>query len=278
MSTAPRIQDILDLSLIRVRQYQVTIMRRPIVLVPACTRDIGSHPYHAVQTKYVDAVVKGAGCAPLILPALGDALELETMLAACDGIMLTGSASNVHPSHYAEDVLEPHLPQDPARDATTMPLIRAAIRRGIPILAICRGFQEMNVALGGSLHQAVHGIEGHMDHRENPDLPLDEQYGPAHTVSLTPLGTMASILGPADIAVNSLHGQGVNQLAKGLAIEARAADGLVEAFSVAGAPGFTLALQWHPEWRITENPVSMKLFGAFGQACRDHLAARVRPQ
>ncbi len=109
-----------------------------------------------------------------------------------------------------------------------------------------------------------------MDHRENPDLPLDEQYGPAHTVALTPLGTMASILGPADIAVNSLHGQGVNQLAKGLAIEARAADGLVEAFSVAGAPGFTLALQWHPEWRITENPVSMKLFGAFGQACREY--------
>lgn len=252
-------------------------MRRPIVLVPACSCDIGSHQYHAAQTKYIDAVVKGAGCAPLIVPALGEALELETMLGACDGIMLTGAASNVHPSHYAEEVLDPNLPQDPARDATTLPLIRAAIRRGIPILAICRGFQEMNVALGGSLHQAVHGIDGHMDHRENPDLPLDEQYGPAHTVSLTPLGTMASILGPGDIAVNSLHGQGVNQLAKGLAIEARAADGLVEAFSVAGAPGFTLALQWHPEWRITENPVSMKLFGAFGQACRDHLAARVRP-
>jgi putative glutamine amidotransferase len=252
-------------------------MRRPIVLIPACSCDIGSHQYHAAQTKYIDAVVKGAGCAPLIVPALGDALELETMLGACDGIMLTGAASNVHPSHYAEEVLDPSLPQDPARDATTLPLIRAAIRRGIPILAICRGFQEMNVALGGSLHQAVQDVDGHMDHRENPDLPLDEQYGPAHTVSLTPLGIMASILGPGDIAVNSLHGQGVNQLAKGLAIEARAADGLVEAFSVAGAPGFTLALQWHPEWRITENPVSMKLFGAFGQACRDHLAARVRP-
>jgi putative glutamine amidotransferase len=252
-------------------------MRRPIVLVPACSCEIGKHQYHAAQAKYIDAVVKGAGCAPLIVPALGDALELETMLGACDGIMLTGAASNVHPSHYAQEVLDPNLPQDPARDATTLPLIRAAIRRGIPILAICRGFQEMNVALGGSLHQAVHGIDGHFDHRENADLPLDQQYGPAHTVSLTPLGVMASILGPADIAVNSLHGQGVNQLAKGLAVEARAADGLVEAFSVAGAPGFTLALQWHPEWRITENPVSMKLFGAFGLACRDHLAARVRP-
>jgi putative glutamine amidotransferase len=253
-------------------------MRRPIVLVPACTCDIGSHPYHAVQLKYVDAVVKGAACAPLIVPALGDALELETLLSACDGIMLTGSASNVHPSYYSEDVLDPSLPQDRARDETTLPLIRAAIRRGIPILAICRGFQEMNVALGGSLHQALHGVAGHMDHRENPDLPLEEQYGPAHTVALTPLGTMASILGPADIEVNSLHGQGVNQLAKGLAIEARASDGVVEAFSVAGAPGFTLALQWHPEWRLTANPVSMKLFGAFGQACRDYLAARGRQQ
>ncbi len=251
-------------------------MRRPIVLVPACTRDIGAHPYHAVQTKYVEAVVTGAGCAPLIVPALGDALELETILGACDGIMLTGSASNVHPSYYSEDVLDAAMPQDRARDETTLPLIRAAIRRGIPIMAICRGFQEMNVALGGSLHQALHGVEGKMDHRENPSLPLEQQYAQAHTVTLTPLGMMASILGPGDIAVNSLHGQGVNQLAKGLAIEARAADGLVEAFSVAGAPGFTLALQWHPEWRIAENPVSMKLFGAFGQACRDYLAARAR--
>jgi putative glutamine amidotransferase len=251
-------------------------MRRPIVLVPACSCDIGEHPYHAVQKKYIEAVVAGAACAPLIVPALGDVLELETMLAACDGIMLTGAASNVHPSHYAEDVRDPSLPQDAARDATTLPLIRAAVRRGIPILAICRGFQEMNVALGGSLHQALHGVAGKMDHREDPSLPLEQQYGPAHSVALTPLGTMAGILGPADIEVISLHGQGVNQLAKGLAIEARASDGVVEAFSVAGAPGFTLALQWHPEWRLADNPVSMKLFGAFGQACRDYLAARAR--
>ncbi|MDB5754225.1 MAG: gamma-glutamyl-gamma-aminobutyrate hydrolase [Massilia sp.] len=251
-------------------------MRRPIVLVPACSCVIGSHPNHTVQAKYVEAVVVGAGCAPLIVPALGDVLDIETMLGACDGIMLTGAASNVDPTHYAETVLDPMLPQDHARDATTLPLIRAAVRRGIPILAICRGFQEMNVALGGSLHQALQDVEGKMDHRENPDQPQDEQYGPAHPVSLTPLGMMASILGPGDIIVNSLHGQGVNQIARGLAIEARAPDGLVEAFSVAGAPGFTLAVQWHPEWRVAENPVSMKLFGAFGQACRNHYAARVR--
>lgn len=252
-------------------------MRRPIVLVPACSCDVGQHPNHVVQRKYVDAVVLGADCVPLILPALGEATDLETVLSMCDGIMLTGAASNVHPSHYSEDVRDPSLPQDPMRDATTLPLIRAALRRGIPTLSICRGFQEMNVALGGSLHQAVQEVAGHMDHREKDEDPLDAQYGPAHPVTLTPLGMMASILGPGDIQVNSLHGQGVKQLAPGLAIEARAPDGLVEAFSVPGAAAFALALQWHPEWRLTENPVSMKLFGAFGDACRKHLATRRKP-
>src|SRR3954471_13965097 len=128
---------------------------RPTVIVPACTRDFGEHPYHAAQYKYVDAVVIGADCAPLILPSLGEALDLETVLGTIDGIMLTGSASNVHPSYHSQEVLDPSLPQDPARDQTTLPLIRAAVERGIPILAICRGFQEMNVALGGSLLQAV---------------------------------------------------------------------------------------------------------------------------
>jgi putative glutamine amidotransferase len=210
-------------------------MRRPIVLVPACSYDIGSHPYHAVQRKYVEAVVVGAACAPLIVPALGELLELETMLGVCDGILLTGAASNVHPSHYHEEVRDAALAQDAARDATTLPLIRAALRRGIPILAICRGFQEMNVALGGSLHQALHAVEGKLDHRENQQRPQDEQYGPAHPVSLTPLGMMAAILGPGDITVNSLHGQGVNVLAKGLEV-GRARPGLVEAFRWPRAP------------------------------------------
>ncbi|WP_426189724.1 gamma-glutamyl-gamma-aminobutyrate hydrolase family protein [Massilia sp. DWR3-1-1] len=252
-------------------------MRRPIVLIPACSCDVGNHANHVVQRKYVDAVVIGADCAPLILPALGDATDLETVLGLCDGIMLTGAASNVHPSHYAEAVLDQSLPQDHLRDATTLPLIRAALRRGIPIFAICRGFQEMNVALGGSLYQAVQDVEGHMDHRENADLGLEDQYGPAHPVTLTPAGLMARILGPGEIAVNSLHGQGIKQLAAGLAVEARAPDGLVEAFSVPGATAFALALQWHPEWQIRSNPVSMTLFGAFGAACRTYQAARRRP-
>ena len=248
-------------------------MRSPIVLVPACTRQYGDHPYYAAQIKYVDAVVHGAHCAPLVLPALGQAIDLETMLSICDGIMLTGSASNVHPSHYDQDVYDPELPQDAARDATTLPLIRAAIQRGIPIIAVCRGFQEMNVALGGSLYQAVQEVEGKMDHRENPELSLDDQYGPAHKIDIEPGGRLQQILGGAvETMVNSLHGQGVDRLAPGIAIEARSDDGLVEAFSVPSAPGFTLAVQWHPEWRLLENPDSMRMFGAFGDACREYRA------
>ncbi len=249
------------------------IMRHPIVLVPACVRQIGAHLNHTAQFKYVDAVVRGAGCVPLILPALGEATDLESVMKACEGIMLTGSPSNVHPSHYAQDVLDPTLPQDALRDATTLPLIRAAIKRGIPLIAVCRGFQEMNVALGGSLHQAVQQVEGMMDHREQKNVALDEQYAPAHVVAITAGGKLAAILGGArEITVNSLHGQGIRDLAKGLAIEASAPDGLVEAFSVIDAPGFTLGVQWHPEWQITSNPDSMKMFHAFGQACRAYQA------
>jgi putative glutamine amidotransferase len=257
----------------RARPNKGQIMR-PIVFIPACTRDFGEHPYHAAQHKYIDAVVIGADCAPMILPSLGEALDLDTMLALCDGIMLTGSASNVHPSYYSEEVLDPSLPQDPARDQTTLPLIRAAVKRGIPIIAICRGFQEMNVALGGSLHQAVQTVPGHFDHRENPELGMDEQYGDAHKVRLVAGGMLHGILGAHEIPVNSLHGQGVNELAPGLTVEAVAEDGLVEAFSVSTSPGFTLAVQWHPEWRIAQNPYSMKMFGAFGKACREHQARK----
>ena len=253
-------------------------MRSPIVLVPACTRTIGEHPYYAAQIKYVDAVVLVAGCTPLIVPALGDALDLSGMLDVCEGLMLTGSASNVHPSHYGEDVYDPELPQDPGRDATTLPLIREALKRGIPVFAVCRGFQEMNVALGGSLYQAVQDVEGKMDHRENPNLPLEAQYAPAHKITLEPGGALQRILdGALETEVNSLHGQGVDRLADGIAIEARSEDGLVEAFSVPAAPGFSLAVQWHPEWRFRECPDSTALFHAFGQACVSHAAARKSP-
>ncbi|MES2296395.1 MAG: gamma-glutamyl-gamma-aminobutyrate hydrolase family protein [Pseudomonadota bacterium] len=254
-------------------------MRRPIVLIPACTRDIGFHPYHAVQVKYVDAVARGADCAPLLLPALGADTDLETVLALADGILLSGAASNVHPSHYAQGVRNPELPQDHARDATTLPLIRAAIKRAIPLFAVCRGFQEVNVALGGSLHQAVQEVEGMMDHREDELAPLEQQYSAAHKLALEPAGRLAALLGAQhDIVVNSLHGQGVDRLAEALQAEARAPDGLVEAFSVTASPTFALGVQWHPEWHFHEDPVSLALFSAFGRACREHQARRRRSE
>jgi putative glutamine amidotransferase len=243
---------------------------KPIVIVPACAQKIGLHEQHTAQVKYVNALV-AAGCAPLILPALGELADIDTVLAACHGVMLTGSPSNVHPSHYDQPLRDARLPLDAARDATTLPLIRAVLARGMPLLGICRGFQEINVALGGSLHQAVHAAAGMQDHREDKQASLEQQYAAAHAVTLVPGGRLAQVLArDGDLQVNSLHGQGVDRLAPGLAVEARAADGLVEAFSVSAAKRFALALQWHPEWHLTENPASLRIFEAFAQACREY--------
>ncbi|MBV8633277.1 MAG: gamma-glutamyl-gamma-aminobutyrate hydrolase family protein [Burkholderiaceae bacterium] len=249
-------------------------MHKPLVIVPCCNKEIGKHPYFAVQVKYVESVLIGAGCMPVILPSVGDMVDLDTIMAVADGVMLTGSPSNVHPSHFGQEVRNPALPLDQRRDATTLPLIRAVLARGIPLLAICRGTQEINVALGGSLHQAVQEVPGMMDHRDDDEEPLDVQYGPAHAVKIEAGGVLQEILGVGEIMVNSLHGQGVDRLAEGLRVEARADDGLIEAFSVKGAKNFNLALQWHPEWRIAENPDSMKMFGAFGDACRRYQALK----
>ncbi|MTW01188.1 gamma-glutamyl-gamma-aminobutyrate hydrolase family protein [Pseudoduganella ginsengisoli] len=244
-------------------------MRRPIVIVPACKRSKGDHPTHTVQTKYIDAVVQGAGCMPLIVPALGGQTDIDAVLSVADDVMLTGATSNVDAALYGQAVHDPSLPLDPARDATTLPLLRAAIERGIPLFGICRGFQEINVALGGTLHQAVQEVPGMMDHRDRPGDPLDVQYGPAHRVRLAEGGLLAGLLDARDITVNSLHGQGVALLAPGLTVEAVADDGLVEAYTVDGA-AFALAVQWHPEWRVTGDAVSMKLFHAFGLACHSY--------
>jgi len=254
--------------------------RPPIVLVPACQRVLGRHPFHVAGRKYVEAV-RLAGCVPLVVPA-AHVDELGTLLDIADGVLLTGSPSNVHPSHFGEDVHDPSLPLDPDRDAWTLPLIREALQRGIPLLGICRGFQEVNVALGGSLHQAVHEQPGLMDHRGDGNLPVEQEYGFAHPVALTPGGTLDAVLADlppdvrdgAQVMVNSLHGQGVKRLAPGLRVEAVAPDGVVEAFTWEPGQAFNLCLQWHPEWQAAANPVSRRLFDAFGQACRAHRARR----
>ena len=248
---------------------------KPVVLVPACNRQLGDHAFHVAGKKYIDAV-RLAGCQPLIVPT-AQLDELDALLDLADGVLLTGSQSNVHPRHFAEPVHDPALPLDPDRDAWTIPLIPRVLERGMPLFAICRGFQETNVALGGSLHQAAQEVAGRHDHRAPKDGPAEVQYGLAHDVTVQAGGTLAAVLGESVIRVNSVHGQGVNRLASGLRVEALAPDGLVEAFSVADARGFNLGVQWHPEWQAADNPVSRRLFEAFGAACaafRDRRRAR----
>ena len=244
---------------------ETTPSRKPVVLVPACNRLLGEHPFHIVGKKYIDAV-RLAGCMPLVVPTAGPE-EIDELLSYADGVFLTGSPSNVHPSHFGEEVRDPTLPLDPSRDGWTLPLVPRALALGIPLFAICRGFQETNVALGGSLHQAVQDTPGHFDHRGKGNA--EQQYAPAHEVAIESGGVLESILGSNNILVNSVHGQGVHQLAPGLRVEARAKDGLVEAYSVTHAKGFSLCVQWHPEWRAQSNAESMALLKAFGQACEN---------
>jgi len=240
--------------------------RKPVVLIPACNRVLGEHPFHVAGKKYVEAV-RLAGCLPLVVPSIA-ADEIEDFLDVADGVFLTGSPSNVHPVHFGEEVHDSALPLDPERDNWTLPLIPRVIQREIPLFAICRGFQETNVALGGSLHQAVHEVPGQRDHRGAKNAPPEVTYGLAHTVEVMPGGLLARLVDAREITVNSVHGQGVNRLAEGLRIEARAPDGLVEAFTIEKAPAFNLCVQWHPEWQAASNPVSMRLLTAFGDACR----------
>ena len=245
---------------------------RPLIGVPACRRMLDPHPFHMAGEKYLQALIVGADALPVVVPALSG--DVDDVLAAVDGILLTGSPSNVEPQHYNGEPSKPGILHDAHRDALTLPLARSALDRGVPLLAVCRGFQELNVVLGGTLHQHVEDVEGYHDHRENPDDPLDVQYGPSHPVSIVEGGYLHELLGESTMMVNSLHSQGVRKLADGIIVEAIADDGLVEGFTVDDAPGFALAVQWHPEWKVTENEFSMKIFKAFGDACRAHAAGR----
>ena len=246
----------------------------PLIGLPACVRDIGIHPFHVVGDKYMRAVVDAAGGLPLGVPALGGGLDRDEVLDRFDGLLFTGSPSNVEPALYDGPPSADGTLHDPERDATTLPLIRSAIDAGVPILCICRGFQELNVALGGSLHQEVHNLPGRLDHRSDDDQPRDVQYGPIHEVTLAAGGLLASLWPAREVMVNSLHAQGIDRPAPRLAIEAVAPDGQIEAVRVSDAPSFALGVQWHPEWKVTEDPFSMAIFGAFGDATRARAASR----
>ncbi len=236
----------------------------PIVGIPACAILVVKHQLrHDTPARYCAAVLGGAGAVPIMIPPVGEAAL--AVLDRIDGLLLPGSPSNVHPSHYDGGESQTPDRHDLERDATTLRLIPEAIRRGMPVLAICRGIQELNVALGGTLHQQVHEVARRMDHRPGPG-PIEERYSPTHLVSLS--GQLAGIIGSPKILVNSLHGQAIDTPAPGLAVEALAPDGTIEAVRVEQASGFAFGVQWHPEWGYADDSASLALFRAFGEACR----------
>jgi putative glutamine amidotransferase len=243
---------------------------KALVLLPCDNRILGGHPMHVLGQKYADAVRDHAQCLPLALPTTGNE-DIDAYLDAADGVLLTGSPSNVHPSHFDQGIHDISLPLDTYRDSITLPLIRRCIELGMPLLAICRGLQEINVALGGSLHQAVQELAGRIDHRGargRVNASKDEAYAPAHVVAVETNSHLHKIVLKTELTVNSVHGQGIDRLAPGLTVQARAPDGQIEAITVDAHSGFNLALQWHPEWRAAENEDSIKIFAAFGEACR----------
>lgn len=242
---------------------------RPLIGIPADRRMVGHHPFHMVGEKYARAVLEAAAAAPLLIPSLAEELRFEELLERLDGLLFTGSPSNVEPRHYDGPPSAPGTLHDPARDATTLPLIRHAVEAGLPVFGICRGFQEMNVAFGGTLHQKLHEVPGLLDHRDDETQPLEVQYGPAHEVTLEPGGLLRSLADGDRIRVNSLHSQGIERLGPPLAVEARAPDGVIEAFRVREAKSFAVAVQWHPEWKVMTNPFSRALFAAFGKAAAE---------
>jgi putative glutamine amidotransferase len=249
--------------------------RLPLVGVTACCVATDPATAHRVVDKYVDAVIEAALGLPILIPAVGPAIPPEALLDRLDGVLLTGSPSNLDPALYAGGARPVGDPADALRDATTLPLIRACIARGVPLFGLCRGIQELNVALGGSLFGRLHAVPGRADHRSDKTLSYAERYRPSHPVALAPGGLLARVYdGALTIDVNSLHGQGIDRLAPGLAVEATAPDGTVEAVSMPGAKGFVLAVQWHPEWQAARIDAHRRLFVAFGDACRAHFSSR----
>jgi putative glutamine amidotransferase len=249
----------------------------PLVGLPADTYESHGFLYHSIGDKYVRAVAEVANCTPVMIPAIMDALHLDALLDRFDGILMTGAVSNVHPPHYGEQPSADHEPYDHARDQLTLRLITRTIERGIPLFCICRGFQELNVVMGGTLETELQRNEGRLDHRAPKHDDVDVRYAPSHLINIRPGGMLERILGKRETMVNSIHRQGIKRLAPRLAVEATAPDGIIEAVSVREAKTFAFGTQWHPEFKAMNNPDSVKLFTAFGDAVRAHASARSAP-
>ncbi len=235
-----------------------------------------SYPVHAGGTMNSQAVAEVAGCLPIIIPSDPRLVSVDDLLGLCDGFLLTGGRPNVHPSEYGASETPAHGAFDRCRDAITLPLVRACVERGQPIIGICRGFQEVNVAMGGTLHPEIRDLPGRMNHRMPPDGSLEEKFALRHPVRFTPGGVFHRLMGAQEVMTNSLHGQGIDWPGPRIVVDGWAPDGTPEAIYVQGAPGFTLSVQWHPEWNAAGDPVSRPLFAAFGAAAASW-AAGVRP-
>ena len=246
----------------------------PIVLVPANTKELEAYQWHGAAETYLQAIVHGVGGIPLIVPYLGEAIDIDAVVERADGVLLTGGRTNIHPERYGAAPDPRAEPHDPRRDELAFSLARAALRHGVPLFAICRGVQELNVALGGSLHSEVQEIEGRHDHRAPKSENRDERFAIRQEVNIEPGGLLEKILGPDVVMVNSLHRQAIDRLGEGLVVEATAPDGTIEAVRVAGAPTFALGVQWHPEYWVRTDGPSGKLFAAFAAAIRERMAAR----
>lgn len=244
-------------------------MTRPIVGIIGNMNLLNDeYPVHAGGTMNSAAVAQVAGCMPLLIPTDPRFVTVEELLNACDGFLLTGGRPNVHPEEYGEAATEAHGAFDRCRDAITLPLVRACVDRGQPFLGICRGFQEVNVALGGTLHPEIRDLPGRMNHRMPPDGTLEQKFALRHAVRFSDAGPFQRLFGASEVMTNTLHGQGIKTPGKRIVVDGWAPDGTAEALFVEGAPGFTLSVQWHPEWNATSDPVSRPLFEAFGAAVR----------
>lgn len=236
------------------------------------------YPAHAVGAMNAAAIKQVSGALPLIVPSDPELVDIGDLMATCDGFLFTGGRPNVHPEEYGETETEAHGTFDRDRDALALPLIRACIAAGQPFLAICRGFQELNVAMGGSLHPEIRDLPGRDNHRMPPDGTLEEKFALRHTVCFTEGGVFHRLMGSRQVVTNTLHGQGIKDPGNRIVVDGFAPDGTPEAIYVAGSSGFALGVQWHPEWQADIDPVSRKIFAALGDAARGwKLAAGAGP-
>ena len=252
---------------------------RPLVGIPANIIDRPEReiPAHITSDNYIDALIGPADAVPVVIPALGEAHDFADLAGRLDGLFLTGGRANIEPHYYAGAPFPDDEPIDPRRDATALPLIRECIDQGVPVFAVCRGLQEINVALGGSLHYRVHHVDGKLDHRMPRVGDFMSKFAPRHSVSLAPGGALADLVECSETMVNSAHGQGVDRLAPGLVVEAMAPDGIIEGVRVECAEAFAVAVQWHAEIGWRDHPQSEALFEAFGNAAASRAAKRRVP-